>query len=530
MQTLKNAFLENKDLSISGDGVNGNFRKTTAVKLWDEQMKRIEIELKKLPRGLATWLASLDETFNKGKASLRSNDKNKLKKQKSGREVNASTLSAIDNVLLSDNNLSVGTVIKRKAVELFNDGPAVNSREYKIMTNGLSSILDICDITESSQKSLFNDSDWEFLVKTYTDKYDITLIPVNDLILSTWKIVVNSITNTRDISFKLKYIYQIFPKHLKKHYFFCLKLCEHMLNLIQMHPTMLIKVDPPAFSENDHLRVVWSDFFEYLFPASGNIKIKTVVVTMPNVSMGWSVQNGGSSCFFCAVHLDADGLYLKVPKFQFSLPSTIADFGDYTDFLKFLASKHSGQAAFGKANNDEANLDPRIYWIRDLYYTPPSNTKPGLTTYLFDCAPPSSIMDKLLSLSHEKKQDLNHIYKDCVFDENGWTFSGDHCFNTIINERSTSSSYKASDDEEGFTSSDDNPIPDSDTAASEFDTVMVQDSDTIAQEFDAATGNSDAAIQNSGTNNQNPDTATHGDRMVSSPTSVSRAQTYQGGV
>ncbi|KAG2199722.1 hypothetical protein INT47_012858 [Mucor saturninus] len=38
---------------------------------------------------------------------------------------------------------------------------------------------------------------------------------------------------------------------------------------------MLIKVHPPALSENDYLRVVWSDFFEYLFPASGNIKIKT---------------------------------------------------------------------------------------------------------------------------------------------------------------------------------------------------------------------------------------------------------------
>lgn len=64
-----------------------------------------------------------------------------------------------------------------------------------------------------------------------------------------------------------------------------------------------------------------------------NNLISIILRNKPNVSMGWSVQNGGSSCFFCAVHLDADGLYLKVPKFQFSLPSTIADFGDYTDFL-----------------------------------------------------------------------------------------------------------------------------------------------------------------------------------------------------
>jgi hypothetical protein len=61
----------------------------------------------------------------------------------------------------------------------------------KFCRNGLSSTLDICDITECSQKSLFKDGEWEALVKMYTEKYDITLIPVYGLILSTWKIVTN---------------------------------------------------------------------------------------------------------------------------------------------------------------------------------------------------------------------------------------------------------------------------------------------------------------------------------------------------
>ncbi|CEI92583.1 hypothetical protein RMCBS344292_06838 [Rhizopus microsporus] len=55
-----------------------------------------------------------------------------------------------------------------------------------------------------------------------------------------------------------------------------------------------------------------------------------------NVSMGWSVQIGGSSCFFSGIHLGANGLYLKVPKFQFALPSTIADLDNYTDVLSKL--------------------------------------------------------------------------------------------------------------------------------------------------------------------------------------------------
>lgn len=52
-----------------------------------------------------------------------------------------------------------------------------------------------------------------------------------------------------------------------------------------------------------------------------------------------------------------------------------------------LATKHSVETALGRANNDETNL----YWIRDSYYTPPSNTKPALPTYWFDCAPPHQL-------------------------------------------------------------------------------------------------------------------------------------------
>ncbi|KAI9482913.1 MAG: hypothetical protein EXX96DRAFT_536289 [Benjaminiella poitrasii] len=41
--------------------------------------------------------------------------------------------SEVDNVLFNDNNLSVGTIIKRKAVRLFYDESTIHSRDYKIM-------------------------------------------------------------------------------------------------------------------------------------------------------------------------------------------------------------------------------------------------------------------------------------------------------------------------------------------------------------------------------------------------------------
>lgn len=132
--------------------------------------------------------------------------------------------------------------------------------------------------------------------------------------------------------------------------------------------------------------------------------------------MSWSAQVGGFSCFFSGIHLDADSLYVKVPKSQFASPSMIADLDNYTDVLskpltirksmdctvdtieESLATEHSVETALGRGNNDEANLDPRIYWISDSYYTPPSHAKPALPTYLFGCASPSSIMHKLSSM------------------------------------------------------------------------------------------------------------------------------------
>lgn len=62
---------------------------------------------------------------------------------------------------------------------------------YVTCSNGLSSILDICDVTETSQKSLFKDDEWEYLVQKYTTTYDIPPRPVYDSVISTWKIIVH---------------------------------------------------------------------------------------------------------------------------------------------------------------------------------------------------------------------------------------------------------------------------------------------------------------------------------------------------
>jgi hypothetical protein len=94
--------------------------------------------------------------------------------------------------------------------------------------------------------------------------------------------------------------------------------------------------------------------------------------------MGWSIQICGSSCF-STFHLDANGLYVKVPKFHFTLPSAIADLNEFNDVLSKLLTfrkslyniadtieesllmKHSVESALGRADSSNNSVDPRIY-------------------------------------------------------------------------------------------------------------------------------------------------------------------------
>lgn len=119
----------------------------------------------------------------------------------------------------------------------------------------------------------------------------------------------------------------------------------------------------------------------------------------------------------------------------------------FDSLQQILKDKHSVSKALGIDSAGVA-MNPRCYWARSSYYTPPRNESPALHIHLFDHIPPPAILPKLLSVLYEEEQALNAMYKDCVFDENGWTFSIDHWYNSITNSRSESSPYELSDDDD----------------------------------------------------------------------------------
>lgn len=82
-----------------------------------------------------------------------------------------------DEIFVKESNVSVGTIIKRAALEYFHESKTrkLSVRERKIMTNGLSSILDLFDHSNSSQKSLFSNKAWTEIISYLKSRLDLEL-------------------------------------------------------------------------------------------------------------------------------------------------------------------------------------------------------------------------------------------------------------------------------------------------------------------------------------------------------------------
>lgn len=95
-------------------------------------MRRIEIEKRinntavevmgKATREVIGVGGSKEQTSNKRKESLRSNEHHKSKKQMIKSILDIGSLSEIDGAFLQQNELSAGTIVKRRAVESIKEG------------------------------------------------------------------------------------------------------------------------------------------------------------------------------------------------------------------------------------------------------------------------------------------------------------------------------------------------------------------------------------------------------------------------
>ncbi|KAJ8662584.1 hypothetical protein O0I10_001545 [Lichtheimia ornata] len=190
-----------------------------------------------------------------------------------------------DSIICDSAMLSIATVIKRKALVIHDrylGGTLLSSRQRKMMSNGLSSILDLVDQSLSSQRSLFTVAEWKNINTLYQNKYSIPpASPLHRSLQETWMIIDSSVNNSGNIKLGLLYLYKIFPKYHSSKLMPSLRVFEHILNLLDQEPHLLQEQPSVSVSEADYISFVWLPLFRHLFHSGCNIRIKTGETAFP---------------------------------------------------------------------------------------------------------------------------------------------------------------------------------------------------------------------------------------------------------
>jgi hypothetical protein len=152
------------------------------------------------------------------------------------------------------------------------------------MSNGLSSILDLVDQSDPSQRSLFLSLEWNQINQLFKSKYDISVADLDPVLCSTWKIICGTVNESRNIKNGLLYLYRIFPKYQSSSLMPSLKALEHILDLLDQDAYLLQESVAVSVSETDYLAYVWIPLFRRLFPPGYDIRIKTGETCYPYTS------------------------------------------------------------------------------------------------------------------------------------------------------------------------------------------------------------------------------------------------------
>ncbi|KAL9541205.1 hypothetical protein MBANPS3_009249 [Mucor bainieri] len=339
----------------------------------------------------------------------------KQQKQKA-RETTETEPVEHDNLFVGGATVSVGTIItegspiiQRKQAES-SECTRKKDDVFKIYisngvfkyndSNGLSSILDLVDSSDLSQKSLFTQETWEELKETLKSERGIDVVAVPSGLANTWTIAVSSIKTTMNIPFGINYIYKILPKQTTEARRY-MKIFEHILEIVDTYPHMLSKNPPTgcAFSESDVLRIIWSptgetisvvsqENKEDLYGTNTSIKafkidirviynrgkkqvdivsgelakndedlkivtdegklnretkdaVDSIISIIGKPLHTFGLQLSGSTCMVSCQALARNGLYAFTPLFSFSLPTCINDLDSFgSTFQKLYSFQH----------------------------------------------------------------------------------------------------------------------------------------------------------------------------------------------
>ncbi|KAL9541690.1 hypothetical protein MBANPS3_008974 [Mucor bainieri] len=410
--------------------------------------------------------------------------------------VGDSELIESDKVFVTGSDISVGTTIKRSAYNLHEKKEPMSCRDdRKIMTSGLSSILDLSDDSFDSQRSLFTQLQWDELHAKYDPRFETPLVKLDVDVVDFLKIACNSLELSNDIEGTIKFLRKS-QDHLSSSVSrTAIKIAEHILGLTKSYSHLLCPKSPKGVTELDYYCIVWSPIFLLLFPPSSNIRVKAgesinavstfnkkelysdsshvkgfkidfrflVDIKQDEYDIGvgecaidssdtkavtdegkltreakdsldkvlravkknvntkiWTLQTVGSACSISMLDIFDVGLYVANYKDAFRIPSTTTHFIENIDaILKLLLTMQRDITILGNAllasGQDEPSshqnafnrqdqprqLNPRLDFTRDTYYTPPKGAVSRLPQHYYG-PPPPSILPRLQALSAQE--------------------------------------------------------------------------------------------------------------------------------
>ncbi|KAG1167014.1 hypothetical protein G6F36_012724 [Rhizopus arrhizus] len=132
------------------------------------------------------------------------------------------------------------------------DDCSVDDRQ--VMTNGLSSILDLCDQSLNSQQWLFSLKQWHELLERFSF-LKLQSSCLNKQVLDTIRIVTNCCQPEGNMTSAVAYTKALKDQAERAEDMLAYKIAKHSLKLLGDYPLMLIKSTPINYTESDYLLV-----------------------------------------------------------------------------------------------------------------------------------------------------------------------------------------------------------------------------------------------------------------------------------
>ncbi|OBZ87050.1 hypothetical protein A0J61_04912 [Choanephora cucurbitarum] len=283
LEQLLVAFISDRDVKKKVETLRSELKKSTGIlaDFWNkhsESLRKLALENSlgdtqiesALKRKAAISIVESCPNISKPKRTRYRKNKEEVIPSIDGAE-----LVECDDVFVADSDLSVGTMIKRIACNLHEKtDTTLTCRERKIMTSGLSSILDLSDDSFESQRSLFTDEQWTELHARYDTKFQIERYHLDTEVEDCLLIVCNTLELSNDYGCVLKFIRKTQDRLSSSMSKLSLQIVECILNVTHTYQYLLSQPSAKNVTELDYYCTIWSPIFLTLFANSDHVHVK----------------------------------------------------------------------------------------------------------------------------------------------------------------------------------------------------------------------------------------------------------------